>query len=93
MKPLARLLSALADRLHPDADAQAEAAGLTVTYRPDGTRVVRHPAMPSIAAAYRARILANPNPLDRLFIDQTVRDLAAREAETRASSTLARSRP
>jgi len=90
MSPLARLLSAIADQIRPGADAQAVAAGLVVTYLPDGTRVVRHPHMLAIAAAYRARILANPDPLDRLFIDRAVLAQAAREAATRPAATSGR---
>lgn len=86
MNPLARFLSALADRVHPDADAATTALGLAVTYRPDGTRVVYHPAMPAIAAAYRARVLADPDPVDRVFIDPAVLAQVAREAATRTPS-------
>jgi hypothetical protein len=50
-----------------------------VTYRPDGTRVVCHPQLPAITAAYRARVLANPDALDRLFIDPAVLAQTARE--------------
>jgi hypothetical protein len=87
MNPITRLLGHLADRLHPNADLTAALAGLTVIYRPDGTRVVRHPDMPSIAAAYRARVLADPDPLDRLFIDRAVLAQAHHEAATRRART------
>ena len=80
MNLLARILSAIADRIHPDTDTQAAALGLTVTYRPDGTRTVRHPGLPAIAAAYRARVLANPDAVDRVFIDPAVIAQAAAEA-------------
>jgi hypothetical protein len=80
MNPIQRLVAALADRVHPDTDLTLAQAGLTVTYRPDGTRIVRHPDMPAIAARYRARILARPDRLDALFIDATVRAQALREA-------------
>lgn len=80
MNLLARLLTVIADRIHPDTDAHAAALGLTVTYRPDGTRTVRHPGLPAIAAAYRARVLADPDALDRVFIDPAVIAQAAAEA-------------
>lgn len=69
MNPLNRLLNAVADRLHPDTDALTAASGLNVSYRADGTRVVSHPDMVAIAAAHRARVIANPDDLDRLFLD------------------------
>ena len=88
MNTLSRLAGKLADLLHPDADLTTAAVyGLTVTYTPDGTRVVRHPHLPAIAAAYRARTLANPDPLDRLFADATVIAQAHREATTRHART------
>ncbi len=83
MNPLTRLLLAIADRIHPDNDTAIITAGLTVTYRPDGTRTVRHPGLPDIAAAYRARVLACPDPLDRVFIDPTVIAQAAAERAAR----------
>jgi hypothetical protein len=94
--PLARLLSAIADRLHPDTDDQAAALGLTVTYRPDGTRTVHHPGLPAITAAYRSRVLACPDPVDRLFIDPAVLTQAAIEQAAhpaRVPATTVRSLP
>jgi hypothetical protein len=85
MNPLSRLAGKLADLLHPDADLTAAAHGLTVTYTPDGTRIVRHPNLPAIAAAYRARTLANPDPLDRLFADPSVIAQAHRDAIIRGA--------
>lgn len=80
MNPLHRVLSAIADRVHPDQDTTDTTAGLVVEYRPDGTRVAYHPGLPVIAARYRAWVLANPDTIDRTLVTPEVRALAAREA-------------
>ena len=87
MNPLTRLLGAVADRLCAGQDAVDGALGLVVEYRPDGTRIVYLPDLPRIAAAYRARVLAAPDPVDRALITPAVRALAAREAGHPATST------
>jgi hypothetical protein len=71
VNPLNRILTAIADRIRGDQNTRDTALGLVVEYRPDGTRVAYLPDLPRIAAAYRARILANPDPVDQILILRT----------------------
>ncbi len=82
MNPLTRLAIHIAERLHHTTDADLTAAGYTVHTTPDGHRTVRRPDMPAIAAAHRARIAANPDPIDRLYLDRAVRARLAAETAT-----------
>jgi hypothetical protein len=66
------LVGRLADRIRATRDVQAQLDGFTWHTRPDGTRVVGLTDMPLIAADYRTRTLADPDPLDRMFITPAV---------------------
>ncbi|GAA1767478.1 hypothetical protein [Luedemannella helvata] len=78
MNPITRLLNAIADRQGDDAADRAR--GLHVTYV-NGVRTVHLPELPTVATAYRSRLLA-AGELD----DPAAWALAHREAAAPAAS-------
>jgi hypothetical protein len=92
MNPLTILIGRLADRLHAKDDAAAIAAGFVLTTNPDGTRTARLRGMTAIAAAHRARVAANPDPIDRMFLTPDLIRHINREQRHRAAHTAAPTR-
>jgi hypothetical protein len=62
-----RLVTAVADQAAADREAELVRRGFVVTRLPGGGVHVHHPATPAVAAAYRARVAANPDELDRVL--------------------------
>ena len=62
-----RLVTAVADRVAPDRETEMARRGFVVTRLPGGGVRVHSPDLPTVAAAYRARVAANPDQLDRLL--------------------------
>jgi hypothetical protein len=73
MNLLNTILTRIADRLNGPTDANAVAAGFTFTTMPDGRRTAHLSGMQRIAADHRARVAADPDPIDRVFLTPAVR--------------------
>jgi hypothetical protein len=74
------LADRIADRLHPNAEADARAAGLTVRRNPGGGWTVHDPRLAGYAEGRRRRMVRDGlDPVDRALMDPAPADLLAAE--------------
>jgi hypothetical protein len=78
-----RVVTTIADRTAAGREADLARRGFVVTRLPGGGVQVYHPATRAVAAAYRARVAANPDQLDRLLATMPTTETTRKAAPLR----------